>query len=530
MPVERRHDDIQLLSEHLGVDTELNINPPVGYSVRLSPEVLAFLADESVDTFELLQQAAVHVPFVDDTFPLRNYFISSSHNTYLVSWQIFGRASAEAYTHVLSRNARCIEIDVWSSSKGPIVTHGYTLSRSVPFSSVCEAIGAAVTAGGKEDTPSDVGNGNVNDWPVFVSLECHVPVEKQDEIVEIMKKAWGRKLVTKADTASLPPGDMVSPRDLKGRIVLMVEYYPDDIRSDTSGMAPSCGTPILSDYDHSSYDANPQLVSPHRHAKIAESLADLGFYARSMKPDKGWEHTDFPDPPYPPNLMLNVDETSIVSLMPQKLSDLVISAECYLRRVYPSGLRLNSSNLDPLKEWQNGTQIACLNWQHYDEEMQLNEGLFAGTMGYVVKPSQELTQGSRNIHFTGEIIGVSSLPLPERHETFSAYISVELLQVTGQQSWRTAKVESSGVGGVIDFTWRESFEWQFSADEFTFLRLRVYRSDEFGPHECLAIFCGRISQLQPGWKIIRLLNTKGKHVGATVLCRFAVTGPGALEA
>ncbi|KAI6024202.1 PLC-like phosphodiesterase [Pisolithus marmoratus] len=514
-----RHDVIQLLSEHLSADTELNINPPVDCSIRLSQEVLAFLAKESIDPFELLQQAAVRVPFVDDTLPLRNYFVSSSHNTYLVSWQIFGRASAEAYVHVLSRNARCIEIDVWSSSKGPVVTHGFTLSRSVPFASVCDAIGAAVTAGSNGTTS---GGENGNDWPVFVSLECHVPVEKQDEIVEIMKRAWDGMLVTKADIASLPPGNVVSPRDLKGRIVLMVEYYPDDIWSDACGVTPFCGTPILADYDDLSYEANPQLVKPHRHSKIADALADLGFYARSMKPYKGWEQADFPSPPYPLNLMLNVDETSIVSLMPQKLMDLVVSAKRYFRRVYPSGLRLNSSNLDPLREWQSGTQIACLNWQHYDQEMQLNEGLFAGTMGYVVKPPLEPRQEKRSVSFNGEIIGVSSLPLPEGRETISAYISAELLRVTGKQSWRTAKVGPHGAGGVIDLTWRESFEWQFCADELAFLRLQVCRSDRFGSDNCLAIFCARISQLQPGWKLIRLLNAKGKHTGATLLCRFTV--------
>ncbi|KAI5984478.1 hypothetical protein EDC04DRAFT_3149997 [Pisolithus marmoratus] len=71
-----RHDVIQLLSEHLSADTELNINPPVDCSIRLSQEVLAFLAKENIDPFELLQEAAVCVPFVDDTLPLRNYFVS----------------------------------------------------------------------------------------------------------------------------------------------------------------------------------------------------------------------------------------------------------------------------------------------------------------------------------------------------------------------------------------------------------------------------------------------------------------------
>lgn len=137
------------------------------------------------------------------------YSRSTSHNTYLLGYQLFGGASPSAYTHVLNHHCRCVEIDVWppmSDSTGePVVTHGHTFSQHIPFRDVCVAIGDGVLPDG---------------WPVMVSLECHLDIPDQDRIVHIMREVWGKKLVEKP--VPVAAGLHVSPRDLRGRIVLMV--------------------------------------------------------------------------------------------------------------------------------------------------------------------------------------------------------------------------------------------------------------------------------------------------------------------
>ncbi|OAP63836.1 hypothetical protein AYL99_03063 [Fonsecaea erecta] len=52
-------------------------------------------------------------------YPMSSYFISSSHNTYLSGNQLYGDASVYAYTNVLKRGCRCLEIDVWDGESDP---------------------------------------------------------------------------------------------------------------------------------------------------------------------------------------------------------------------------------------------------------------------------------------------------------------------------------------------------------------------------------------------------------------------------
>ncbi|KAJ6446625.1 DUF1740-domain-containing protein [Purpureocillium lavendulum] len=551
--------------------------------------------------------SAITIPWqrCDLSWPLASYYISSSHNTYLSGNQLSSDSTTAAYTNVLLRGCRCVEIDVWdgdesdaessassnseaehndaikakkpktkskkskfsmfkdklpdslsaklektslgkkledkdaakhgaAAAKGhkaagevgpveqpevamiePRVLHGYTLTKEVSFRDVCIAIRESAFA--------------VTDLPLIISLEVHCNAEQQTAMVKIMKEVWQGLLVAEPET---PAQLLPTPDQLRGKILIKVKHVPAD----------AAAVPETSDSGEDDRAPNNKAVQPKKVPKIIQELSRLGVYTQAVS-FKDWTQPEAANPMH----IFSLSENKFLDHHEKFGKDLFDHNKQYLMRAYPSGLRISSSNLNPPVFWGSGAQIVALNWQQADEGMMLNEGMFAGTGGYVLKPegfrpnieskpphSTTSPRKALSLHIT--FLAAQSIPLPNDNTTakgFKPYIKTEihvdashlspLNDGHGHESefkertrthrgcdvdFAGEKVSFSGIGGLIE--------------ELTFVRFTV-RDDEIGRDDLAAWACVRLDRLGQGYRFIHLMDDKGKLTDGVVLVKVEKT-------
>ncbi len=174
--------------------------------------------------------------------------------------------------------------------------------------------------------------------------------------------------------------------------------------------------------------------------------------------------------------------------------------------------------MDIIRCWRNGSHVVSVNWQEYDRGMQVNEAMFVGTDGWVLKPS--LDAPKRRVRMSLRVVGVSDLPGEELGKHL--YARVQLFHAAGDQKVKTKSVKPTEYSnGVVGVMWDQTFEFEVEWDELAFVRLLVME-DEFGKDDKVAVFCARVGNLCEGWRFWRLLDMKGKWKGSTVLVNWTL--------
>ena len=541
--------------------------------------------------------------------PLNEYFVSSSHNTYLLGRQVAGASSVEGYISALVKGCRCIEVDCWDGKDGrPVVNHGRTLSTEVLFEDCISVISKYAFASSA--------------YPLIVSLEVHCNAEQQAVMTDIMIRHFGEALLT---TPILPNStNLPSPEELRNRILIKVKATQQQLidlqglseamtngRRARSHSSPfSKGTPLESTntwplsppltghamadalssklsaaaadgpralpsayssttlHSNSSSSENElamQSVDDKRKRKtsnIIPALGALGVYTCGIKysgfgaPEaRKYNHTySFAENTF--NSFCK-DEDSKHQLEQHNVD--------YLMRVYPAARRIDSSNFNPLQAWRRGVQMAALNWQTYDVNLQVNEAMFAaGTdrTGYVLKP-EELRQsrnrsitatetipenqivkhkrGMKFVKFSVEIISAQRLPRPRNQnpeQGMNPYIEFEMFSAEdrGRGVARSeggvdasARDGTSGIGTPVrkrtkilegngfDPSWKENISMTVETKypSLIFVRWTVWNSPDgrsLSPNSTmLATFTAKLSSLQQGYRHLPLFNSYGER-------------------
>jgi hypothetical protein len=145
---------------------------------------------------------------------LEEFYVATSHNTYLPSLQVASISSVKAIENALKMGARCIELDVFSGKNNePIILHGgenfkniidIHLTSSIKFK---DAI-LKIAEKGFEDT----------DDPLFICIENNTNKNliTNDLMADILSTYVGSKLLTGFKDIS-----QMTIRELLGKIVII---------------------------------------------------------------------------------------------------------------------------------------------------------------------------------------------------------------------------------------------------------------------------------------------------------------------
>ncbi|KAM0337647.1 hypothetical protein ACHAPU_011530 [Fusarium lateritium] len=393
-----------------------------------------FQDDYDLETFtkvmlESSMGAIRPLPPRDLSKPITDYFIDSSHNTYLNGDQLHSRASASSYRNALLDGCRFVEIDVWNgdpaapanmseaipvrtpelvsmdqpskSSSGLIQRATKRLSRVfhtdktealdevyVPTQEPSSKPSSKISFGepivihgwtlttpcGFREVCTTIGQSAFinSDLPVIVSLEVHADLEQQEKMVEIMKEEW-KGMLLDSPLDGYDPGERL-PRleDLRHKILVKCSV------STTPTVPPENSSQALEEKAQSEPDTKPS--ANRSKVPINESLAHLAVYTRSER-FRGFHSSEASSPAH----IFSLSETKFHGLVKTSFEDIFTHNQQYFFRVFPGG-PTDWANPNPLALWEVGVQMVSMNRMTLDTGMMLNKAMFSDAQGWVLKP------------------------------------------------------------------------------------------------------------------------------------------------
>ncbi|KAJ7283091.1 hypothetical protein O6H91_Y348500 [Diphasiastrum complanatum] len=323
--------------------------------------------------------------------PLSHYFIFTGHNSYLTGNQLSSDCSDKPIVKALRKGVRVIELDLWpNSTKDKVhVLHGRTLTTPVQLDKCIAAI--------KEHAFI------ASEFPVIITLEDHLTPPLQALAAKIITEMLGDILYYPKKKEKFK--EFPSPESLKRRILISTkppkEFESGNLHEEiTDGNNTGDWGKEIPDYSDeiASHDNHVHLSVQELESSDEESETKKLKNAapeykkiitiRAGKP-KGSSLKDALTVGDEDAKRVSLSEPQLEKLAKAHPSQIIRFTQKHILRVYPYGLRVDSSNYNPLVSWTHGAQMVALNMQGYGRPLWLVQGFFRanGGCGYVKKPA-----------------------------------------------------------------------------------------------------------------------------------------------
>jgi len=223
--------------------------------------------------------------------------------------------------------------------------------------------------------------------------------------------------------------------------------------------------------------------------------------------------------------MCSFSENKTHKFLSKQMADFIEYNNKQLSRIFPKGMRVDSSNYDPVPPWNAGCQIVALNYQTGSEPTWINDGKFLdnGRCGYILKPKY-LREEKITFNPTAKakpvrtliLTVISGFQLPkvagkeekQNGVIIDPYVKVKVkgVPIDEGKSQKTKVIKANG----FNPHWNMEFKFPLCFPDLSILLFTVNDADVISSDDFIGQYALPMNTLREGYRTVPLKDSRGE--------------------